>query len=437
MINPERAMNRHLCAMRLQLILSLALFCCGSLVIDYGTARAADAPVPLLAKDKPVDWWFVYKFNAKNFPACTSKDEDDDDRTCPFGGKPQSYNNSQHFVFASSEKGSFTESEGCAGTTDPVGTTFEQIYDGKFRYLVWNDQFYGEPKVHACSGNSCGGPWGHSKGVLAWNDDGEGVVVQVTTPSWPGLGNKKFDRKAGNTLGCIKKPNNIQNAQHFFALKLSKEDVLHVLEALENSSVVTDTDRLELVNIGGSSKDIKDRVMRLGKKSDSTDVKEFKLSSGITLISKPSALHVPPWQMLSSKLESVDLKAATWWASPQIPSTTSTKKISCWDESLDAPGAVQIAVTGQFKGDEVGLVGGQNHAKIGVSVSGKRPLSIFADLNQQGTLSGKCASSQNGRGGMFYVMDNNPDLFKDMTDLLDGKIASTVAPKKKNTAKDE
>jgi hypothetical protein len=38
---------------------------------------------------------------------------------------------------------------------------------------------------------------------------------------------------------------------------------------------------------------------------------------------------------------------------------------------------------------------------------------------------------------MFYVMDNNPDLFKDMTSLLDGKIASTVAPKKKNTAKDE
>ena len=317
------------------------------------------------------------------------------------------------------------------------GHDFDQIYSGKFRYLVWNDQFYQEPKVHACSANSCGGSWGHSKGVLAWNDEGEGVVVQVTTPSWPGVASKEFERKAGNTLGCIKKPNNIQNAQHFFALKLSRKDLLSVLDALENSSVVTDTDRLELVNIGGSPKDIKDRIAKLGQKSMSTEVKQFQLSSDITLISKPSALHVPPWQMLSSVLKSVDLKAATWWAFPQIPTTTSTKKIGCWDESLeDAPGAVKIAVTGQFDGNEIGLVGGQNHAKIGVSTSGQQHLSIFADLNQQGALSGTCKSSQNGRGGLFYVMENR-DLFEDMTKLLDGKIASTVAPKKKIKVKDE
>jgi hypothetical protein len=341
-----------------------------------------------------------------------------------------SYNNSQQFVFASSEKASFTKSNGCAGTTDPVGTTFEQIYNGKFHYLVWNDQFYQEPKVHACSADGCVGPWGHSKGVLAWNDAGEGVVVQVTTPSWPGVGSKQFNRKAGNTLGCIKRPNNIQNAQHFFAVKLSKSDVLNVLDALENASVVTDTDRLELVNIGGSPEDIKDRVMKLGQKSESVEVKKVKLgTSDIMLISKPSALHVPPWQMLSSKLDSVDLKAATWWASPQIPTTTSTKKIGCWDESLEKPGAVAIAITGQWEGEEIGLVGGQNHAKVGVSTSGEQHLSIFGDLNQQGTLSGTCKSSQNGRGGLFYVLENT-DLFNDMTKLLHGKVASTVAPKK-------
>jgi hypothetical protein len=70
--------------------------------------------------------------------------------------------------------------------------------------------------------------------VLAWNDEGEGLVIQVTTPSWPGIGSKKFDRKAGNTLGCIKKPNNIQNAQHFFALKLNKDNLLKVLDSLAN-----------------------------------------------------------------------------------------------------------------------------------------------------------------------------------------------------------
>ena len=75
------------------------------------------------------------------------------------------------------------------------------------------------------------------------------MSIQVTTPSWPGIGSKKFDRKAGNTLGCIKKPNNIQNAQHFFALKLSKEDLPKVIDALANASVVTDVQELELVNM--------------------------------------------------------------------------------------------------------------------------------------------------------------------------------------------
>ena len=397
-------------------------------------ANAADAPVPLLEKDKPVDWWFVYKFNAQTFPTC-DKDEDAD-RECPFGGNPAAYRNSQQFVFASSANASLTKSDGCAGTTDPVATTFDQIYGGKFRYLVWNDQFYQEPKVHACSANSCGGPWGHSKGVLAWNDEGEGLVIQVTTPSWPGVGNKKFDRKAGNTLGCIKKPNNIQNAQHFFALKLNKDNLLKVLDALANASVVTDVQELELVNIGGSPKEIKDRVMKLGQKSDSTEVKQFDLSSDIKLISKPSAMHVPPWQMLSSVLVSVDLKAATWWSSPQIPTTNGTKKIGCWDETLkNEPGAVEIAVTGQWDGEEIGLIGGQNHAKVGVSTSGKQHLSIFADLNQQGSLSGNCSSSQNGRGGMFYVL-NNERLFEDMTKLLDGKVAPTRL-RKKTKVKDE
>ena len=112
--------------------------------------------------------------------------------------------------------------------------------------------------------------------------------------------------------------------------------------------------------------------------------------------------------------------------------TTHTGKCFC--------GAVEIAVTGQKWGEkgeeeEIGLIGGQNHAKVGVSTSGKEHLSIFADLNQQGTLSGKCSSSQNGRGGLFYVVDDE-SLFADMTKLLDGKVAPTVL-KKKTKVKDE
>jgi hypothetical protein len=50
-------------------------------------------------------------------------------------------------------------------------------------------------------------------------------------------------------------------------------------------------------------------------------------------------------------------------------------------------------------------------------------------MNQQGTLSGtNCASSQNGRGGLFYVVDNKP-LNDAVKNLIKGDTAPTSAPK--------
>jgi hypothetical protein len=44
-------------------------------------------------------------------------------------------------------------------------------------------------------------------------------------------------------------------------------------------------------------------------------------------------------------------------------------------------------------------------------------------MNQQGSLSGpNCKSSQNGRGGLFYVVDN-AQLFASLRDLLKGDSA--------------
>jgi hypothetical protein len=63
-----------------------------------------------------------------------------------------------------------------------------------------------------------------------------------------------------------------------------------------------------------------------------------------------------------------------------------------------------------------------NHAKIGVS-TGTHTYTIFGDMNQQGALSGpKCDSSQNGRGGLFFVV-NNPRLFEGVSDLIKGDSA--------------
>lgn len=78
------------------------------------------------------------------------------------------------------------------------------------------------------------------------------------------------------------------------------------------------------------------------------------------------------------------------------------------------------------------LIAGSNHAKLGVSIAGSDNYAIFGDLNQQGAISGtqkNCKRSQNGRGGLFFVL-NNKKLFDDLTNLMDGNTAPTKAPSK-------
>jgi|GEM_PF-362028 len=383
-------------------------------------------PAPLLAKGHPVDWWFVFKLNAAAFPECGSGAE----RNCIFGGAVQDYKGkySQQFVYASSENASLQKGAGCVGDTlqDPVGATFDQVYNGSLFYVVWNDQFYGDPQIAGCS-KSCSSPWGHSKGMLAWNDKGEGFVMQVSTPSWPASGSSFSPRKTdGNTLGCVN-DNDVKVSQHFFSLRLSKDDVIKVLQSLQNASVVTDPANSQIVRNGGPS-DVQGIVKKLGKKSTNTTHMKVTLSTGVELISKPSGLHMPPWQLVSAVLNGVPLRTATWWATPYINTSTASTTITCWNEDLGTSGPVQIATTGSWDGTTFSLKGGpqldSNHAKIGVSTDPSKTYAIFGDLNQQGTLSGQnCASSQNGRGGTFYIL-NNKALFDSMTNLIKGETAS-------------
>lgn len=386
----------------------------------------SSVPCPLAAKGQPVMWWFVFKLNARSFPACGGAQ-----RSCPFGGEVQTtatYSKfGQQFVFATNEHPNLEDgTSGCLGdsTSDPVGATFDEVYHGNYYYVIWNDQPYGDPDIGACtSGGNCGGPWGHSKGMAAWNDDGEGFVMQVSTPSWPEAGSAKFPRQNdGNSLGCVK-DNDVTFSQHFFALRLNKDDMAMVLKGLANASVVTDPDNKQVVNNGGPS-DIQQLVDSLGKKSDSEALVEGTLSSGVRFISKPSAMHVPVWQMVSAQLGSVSLRTATFWASPKIPTTTDDTVPDCWDESLGTPGPVEIATSGIWKQTSFDLTGapGGNHAKIGISITGSTPYAIFGDENQQGTLDGTCKSSQNGRGGTFYALTNSK-LAGDIRSLLTGSTA--------------
>jgi hypothetical protein len=371
----------------------------------------------------PVDWWFVFKFNAASFPECGGAQ-----RMCPFGGTVKPYTSfGQQFVFASSADQTLRQGGGCIGdtTADPLGATFNQVYNGAFFYVIWNDQFYGDPLPNKDA------PAGHSKGMLAWNSAGDGLVLQVSTPSWPASGSSTEPRETdGNTLGCVG-DNDVLVSQHFFALRLDKDDVVAVLNALANASVVTDPAKLQIVNNGGPA-DIQALVHSLGKISRSKTATTDTLSSGVLLISKPSGLNVPPWQMVSALLGGEPLRAATWWATPKIPTTSATTPVDCWDQSLGTPGAVQIATTGiwqesgAWQGTTLGFEGvaepAGNHAKIGVS-TGEHNYAIFGDLNQQGTLSGPhCDSSQNGRGGLFFVIED-AQLSGSVRDLIQGETA--------------
>jgi Deoxyribonuclease II len=188
-------------------------------------------PAPLIDSQTNVDWWFVFKFNSASFPASCSKAE----RKCPFGGTAQSYKEySQQFAFASSTNPQLQQGGACVGATDadPVGATFGEVYNnGDLFYVVWNDQFYRDP-ILQCEGSKANRLWiavGHSKGILAWDKSGNGLVMQVSTPDWPGSGGSQNPRKTdGNTLGCVSGDDDIEVSQHFFALKLNSDDVAQV-----------------------------------------------------------------------------------------------------------------------------------------------------------------------------------------------------------------
>jgi hypothetical protein len=272
--------------------------------------------------------------------------------------------------------------------------------------------------------------------MVAWDKNGDGFVMQVTTPNWPGYGSPEPARERGNTLGCLTQikaskvvpQNNVMYSQHFFALKLPKDDLQTVLKALKHAAVATDPDDARIVKKGGPP-DIVELVEALGETSGERKVMKAQLSTGVTLISKPASLHVPPWQMVSAVLGGPALRVATWWTRNRIPTTMPSPHFECWDEavlgSTKKIGLVEIAKSGQWNKTVLGLKGGENHAKIGVGKSDETPVSIFGDMNQEGALNGECATSQNKRGGLFFVVENQT-LAKEIRLLLRGATAGTT-----------
>lgn len=408
---------------------AVAIAAFAGIAAPLAVAQPAPIPTPLLDSTHPVDWFFAYKFNGNSYRT------DGQQTACAFGGKVNKEKSSQKFVIASVGAPALADGVGLIGTStsDPVGATFAEIYESDLSFIVWNDQFYGDPRL-SC-GAKCDGRWGHSKGILAWDQAGNGLIVQVSTPDWPGAGNKAVPRpREGNTLGCEQLTNNMLYGQHFFALKLSPADTGLVLDALVHSSVVTDPKNSQIARIGGPP-ELVAKASELGKIVQAADFTDVTLSSGVRLISKASDLWVPPWQLISARLGGVPLRTATWRAYPPIPTTTADTKITCWRPSLGNSGAVEIATSGTWEGKTMSMSVGASHAKLGVSLDPSHPFTIFGDMNQQGALTGtgtQCNSSQNGRGGMFFVL-TDPELYASMRQLLTGGTAPTTISKSKNS----
>jgi hypothetical protein len=56
-------------------------------------------------------------------------------------------------------------------------------------------------------------------------------------------------------------------------------------------------------------------------------------------------------------------------------------------------------------------------ARSVVSTSGSHHYTILGDTNQQGAIKGNCKRSQNGRGGLFFVIDD-AELSNSVKDLI-------------------
>lgn len=400
--------------------------------VNAKSQAAGGPPTPLLEQSKPTDWWFAFKFNAYTYPR-----PDGSAPTCIFGGKPGGSREykliGQSYAVASDQQPTLQMGAGYLGdsTSDPLGATFSQIYATSTYFVVWNDQFYGDPLLPCeTDKKECAAPWGHSKGVVMWDKSGSGVLLQVTTPDWPGSGVKAPARAEGNSLGCTN-DNDVLLSQDFFALNLTEPDLLAVLDALKEEGAVTDPRNTQLVRTGGPE-EVQEAVAQLGSANTDSTYTDVTLSSGVRLIAKSGGLEVPPWQMISALLGQKPLRVASFWSGEKIYPTQSAGAPGCWEAGLGTPGPVDIAETGTWNNAPICLSGtactggpkGTNHAKIAVATGDEADTVIFSDMNQDGTLtplngSSACDASQNKRGGMFFLVKNK-ELHDSIAGLLKG-----------------
>ena len=407
---------------------------------------------PLDPNGNPVDWWLALKLPTSAFPqgGCC------ENAACPSSSKTSA---GLCYLYADANNPQFTFRTclGQPGQSDPLSNTLNQVWllNG-IQFQLWNDQ-WGDGQMHDPNNKSqgCNAPGAHSKGALAYDTDGNGWYLNLSTPYFPDMSALPPD----NSLGC-QIDNNLLLAQHFFCFSLDQQN----FEALAAAMTVPNFCALCVPSDSCQSVDVATTLgqdISLAFAHDSGDgstdnvtvTLQTRGGMPITAVLKGDTSNTSPWSLVATAL-GTDLTVVNYWLSePTLPTLCAG---DVWDGSCIGSGntingsslyfndynvenVLQLTaspsnVTGLPGGNEISwsATESENHMKWGISTprttSITNPyLCVFGSMNQEGSAGrnacgSSCSSGENGRGGDFFAFSNQA-LWTSLRNLI-SKVSS-------------
>ncbi len=124
---------------------------------------------------------------------------------------------------------------------------------------------------------------------------------------------------------------------------------------------------------------------------------------------KGSEDHFIPWSYVTAKLNA-GLRVLSWYSHPYTPPLCQGDTSGAASCAYPGFNTIQIVNGLQLPDGSYSWCGhgaasnSGNHAKIGIGINSNWV--VFGDMNMQGTINSYCDSSQMGRGGGFYAIQN-------------------------------
>ena len=410
----------------MQIVLILALFALAS----------SSSVVPIDWNGNPVDWWIAIKLPADLLNnSCPSP-------ICTGSTYPDSYSGLA-CLYADANTPAFVYKTCLGQGNDALSNTLNQIWDGSSGsspyFQIWNDQF--NVGMHSPDkSQGCEAPGAHSKGALAYDDDGNGWYLSATTPAFPDISTTPPE----NALGC-QSDNNLKLAQQFFCFSLGSSDfqklasTMNVCRFCARCDPASSCQNLDSSDLGTTLATAFDYDNNKGS-SDClyANISTFGVDGAtplaITAVMKGNQALVSPWSLVATVLQT-DLSVVSFWlASPLLPTICAGDIWSdnCLRASINGSTlalndySVENIMKLTASGVSFNATEGQNHMKWGVGTPHDGSSSswvIFGSMNQQGSAgdnacdSGCAPGAQNGRGGDFFAFAN-ATLWKSLTQMV-------------------